>query len=399
VPMKSRASKKRVTVRTVADAAGVSTATVSRVFSPAVSDAVVSPHVRERVLKAAKELKYIPSRLPQVLRSGWSGLVTFSIPCAGMWDQEWLHHVYDFQPVLSYIGGYSMILLASLEKRHRDMNVLFSFRQPDRPFTPKDYKMDLVDGIFYASPNIGESVAFERIHQTGFPLVLDTLLPDHPEFYCVGGDNYDTAYKAVQYLYRIGRRRIRFVNPSRLENPITREHVRGYEQAMADAGLEPLIPLLFGFSDYHQNPLSYALRALQDDGGGVDGLIIGFTLTAKNIIEDLKRAGVAVPEDVSVICLGDRIECQICDPPITVLGQPTALVFSEGLDLLREVIEGKNVRERRRVIAPELIVRKSCGGSPDAGAFLRDTVPTQSSAPRIEADRPSRGATIGGTDP
>ncbi len=360
--------KPRVTVRMVAEAAGVSTATVSRVFSPVVDGALVSPEVRDRVLRAAKKLNYIPSRLPQVLRSGRTGLVTFSIPSVGFWNQEWLHNVYDFEPVLSYIGGYSMILLASLEKRHRDLNVLFSFRQSDRSFSPTDYKMDMADGVLYGAPDPEENDAFEQIHRMGFPLVLDTLLPDRPDLYCVGGDNFDTAYKAVQYLQRIGRRRIRFVNPSRLNNPITREHVRGYRQAMVDAGLEPLEPLLFSFGDYHADPQGYALRAVQEGKERVDGLIVAFTMAAKTVIEDLKRAGLTIPDDVSVVCLGDRIECQMCDPPITVLGQPTALVFSEGLDLLRRLIEGKSVRERHRVVPPELIVRRSCGGSADAGA-------------------------------
>jgi DNA-binding LacI/PurR family transcriptional regulator len=73
--------------------------------------------------------------------------------------------------------------------------------------------------------------------------------------------------------------------------------------------------------------------------------------------------GVSIPDDVAMICLGDRVECQMCNPSLTALYQPTALVFSEALDMLTDLIDGKPPVVRHRVISPSFSVRGSCGGS------------------------------------
>lgn len=356
-------TNKRVTVADIAKACGVSTATVSRVLSGNKHNQPIAEETRELVLATAEKMGHMPSRLPQLLKKGRTGLINFSIPAPDVWNPEWLRHVYDYQPIISYLGGYSMVLLTALEERHRDIDAVFHFRRSGKPFDPIDFKMDMVDGIVYSSPAASESATYLDIVNRGFPVVFDTILTDHPEFYCVGGDNERTTRKAVEYLLALGRRKIRLVVPESHDIPLNAQRIRAYEQVMQATGNETLPCLNFTYSMHRESPGEIARQILAGPQEQVDGLVFGDTITAYRFVSDIQTMGVTIPDDVSVICLGDRIECQICNPSLTALYQSTALVFSEALDMLTDIINGNPPAERHRIIEPVFSVRGSCGGS------------------------------------
>lgn len=354
---------KRVTLIEIAEACGVSTATVSRILSGNKHNQPIAEETRARVLAVAKKMGHMPSRLPQLLKDGKTGLINFSLPAPDVWNPDWMQHVYDYQPILSFLSGYSMIMLTALEDRHRDIDAVFHFRRSGKEFDPIDFKMDLVDGIVYSSPSKGESATYLDIAKRGFPIVFDTILPDHPEFYCVGGDNERTARKGVEYLLALGRKKIRLVVPESHDIPLNAQRIRAYEQVLQETGHE-LIPCLdFTYSMHRQAPEEIARQILAYENGQVDGLVFADTITAYRFATDIQQMGVSIPDDVAMICLGDRVECQICNPSLTALYQPTALVFSEALDMLTDIISGKPPTVRHRIIEPSFSVRGSCGGS------------------------------------
>jgi LacI family transcriptional regulator len=354
---------KRVTLVEIAAACDLSTATVSRILSGNKLNQPIAEKTRERVLAVAKKMGHMPSRLPQLLKQGRTGLINFSLPSPDVWNPDWLLHVYDYQPILSFLSGYSMIMLTALEERHRDIDAVFHFRQSGKAFDPIDFKMDLADGVVYSSPSSSESATYFDIVKSGFPIVFDTILTGNPEFYCVGGDNERTARKAVEYLLALGRKKIRLVVPESHEIPLNAQRLRAYEQTMEQTGHEVIPCLDFTYGMHRQFPADIAGKILAHNGGQVDGLVFGDTITAYKFAADIQSMGVSIPDDVSILCLGDRIECQICNPSLTALYQPTALVFSEALDMLTDIIAGTPPAVRHRIIEPAFSVRGSCGGS------------------------------------
>lgn len=354
---------KRVTLIEIADACGVSTATVSRILSGNKHNQPIAETTRERVMATAEKMGHMPSRLPQLLKQGKTGLINFSLPSPDVWNPDWLQHVYDYQPILSFLSGYSMIMLTALEDRHRDIDAVFHFRRPGKVFDPLDFKMDLVDGIVYSSPAFGESATYFDIVKRGFPIVFDTILTDHPDFFCVGGDNEQTTCKAVEYLLALGRRKIRLVVPESHDIPLNAQRIQAYGSAMQAAECEIVSCLDFTYAMHRQAPEEIARQILSYEGGKVDGLVFGDTITAYRFATDIQLMGVSIPDDVAIICLGDRIECQICTPSLTALYQPTALVFSEALDMLTDIIDGNPPAVRHQIIDPAFSVRNSCGGS------------------------------------
>ncbi len=354
---------KRVTLVEIAEACDLSTATVSRILSGNKLNQPIAEETRERVLAVAKKMGHMPSRLPQLLKQGRTGLINFSLPSPDVWNPDWLLHVYDYQPILSFLSGYSMIMLTALEERHRDIDAVFHFRQSGKAFDPIDFKMDLVDGMVYSSPASSESATYLDIAHRGFPIVFDTILTDHPDFYCVGGDNERTARKAVEYLLALGRKKIRLVVPESHEIPLNAQRIGAYEKTMRKSGCKTIPCLDFTYSMHQQDPREIARQILSYPYGQVDGLIFGDTITAYKFVTDIQLMGVSIPDDISIICLGDRIECQICTPTLTALYQPTAMVFSEALDMLTDIIKGAPPVVRHRIIEPAFSIRGSCGGS------------------------------------
>jgi DNA-binding LacI/PurR family transcriptional regulator len=354
---------KRVTLIDIAKACDVSTATVSRILSGNKHNQPIAEQTRERVLAVAEKMGHMPSRLPQLLKKGRTGLINFSLPSPDVWNPDWLRHVYDYQPILSFLSGYSMIMLTALEERHRQIDAVFHFRQQGKPFDPLDFKMDMVDGIVYSSPSPHESSTYFDIVRKGFPVVFDTILTDHPDYYCVGGDNEFTARKAVEYLLATGRRKIRLVVPESHDIPLNAQRIRAYKKTVSAAGCMPVECLEFTYKMYRETLDEITRQILIYAGGQVDGLVFGDTITAYNFVTHVQSKGIRIPDDVSVICLGDRIECQICTPMLTALYQPTALVFSEAMDMLTDIIAGKPPSVRHRIIEPAFSVRGSCGGS------------------------------------
>jgi|GEM_PF-2397402 len=364
---------KRVTLVEIAEACDLSTATVSRVLSGNKHNQPIADETRALVMAAAEKMGHMPSRLPQLLKQGRTGLINFSLPAPDVWNPEWLRHVYDYQPILSFLSGYSMIMLTALEDRHRDIDAVFHFRHAGKPFDPIDFKMDLVDGIVYSSPAHSESATYFDIVKRGFPIVFDTILTDHPDFYCVGGDNERTARKAVEYLLALGRKKIRLVVPESHEIPLNAQRIGAYEKTMKKSGYKTIPCLDFTYSMHQQDPHEIACQILSYPGGQVDGLIFGDTITAYKFVTDIQLMGVSIPDDISIICLGDRIECQICTPSLTALYQPTAMVFSEALDMLTDIIKGNPPAVRHRIIEPTFSVRGSCGGSQSAAEQILST--------------------------
>ena len=356
-------NNKRVTLAEIAKVCGASTATVSRVLSGNKHNQPIAEETRALVIAAAEKMGHMPSRLPQFLKQGRTGLINFSLPAPDVWNPEWLRHVYDYQSILSFLSGYSMIMLTALEERHRDIDAVFHFRQSGKAFDPIDFKMDLVDGMVYSSPASSESATYLDIAHRGFPIVFDTILTDHPDFYCVGGDNERTARKAVEYLLALGRKKIRLVVPESHEIPLNAQRIGAYEKTMQESGCKTIPCLDFTYSLHQQDPREIARQILSYPYGQVDGLIFGDTITAYKFVTDIQLMGVSIPDDISIICLGDRIECQICTPTLTALYQPTAMVFSEALDMLTDIIKGAPPVVRHRIIEPAFSIRGSCGGS------------------------------------
>lgn len=331
----------QVTVKDVARKAGVSTATAARVLGGYGS---VSEQTREIVLKAARELNYVPNALARSMvkaRTGNLGLVVPDIRNA-------------------FFGTIAQSVAKSAKRSgHR---VIMCDTGADYK-TECRYLQDLieqrVDGIILAS-----SVPFGRRHsylkKAPCPVVLIDRNVEGAELDCVRTDHEEGAYRAVKHLLSLGHRRIGIVLGTGTES-VHFQRRRGYEAALKEAGI-PLDEELIKRRDW-ESGLSAVDELLALDEPPTAIFATNYVITV-GVLADLKRLGKRIPEDIALLSFDDIELAMLLEAPLTAVIQDPALIGSTAMELLLQRIRGERGREavpQEVVMRPSLVVRESCG--------------------------------------
>jgi DNA-binding LacI/PurR family transcriptional regulator len=211
------------------------------------------------------------------------------------------------------------------------------------------------DGVIF----LGQSSlhhAFNRLAGSGARFaVWGAQLPD--QAYCsVGSDNVAGGRRATLHLARLGRRRIVFLGDT--EAPEVTQRVRGYQEALDQAGLEQ-DPALMVPAHFTVESAEAAVDALVARGDAFDGIVAASDLIALGAARALLRSGRRVPRDVSVVGYDDVPFARYSRPALTTVRQDTARA---GRLLVSKLIDAGAAEMRSERLPTELIVRESCGG-------------------------------------
>jgi len=330
---------RRVSVRDVAAAAGVSIGTVSRVIN---SSGYASKGVRLRVQEAATRLGYEPDLAARHLRSGRSDTIGYL-----------LNHIAN--PFLaSHLGeverllqpeGYAL-LLGTSERQVRDCELVRFFESRG------------VDGIIAYPPDDYDDWSSSPFAGTRVPTVMldrdtgqacDSVILDH-----FGGMR-----KVMDYLLSQGHRRIAFFTLGAGARS-GREKLRGYKAALEQAGLpfdERLTFMTRSLLDSSREPMH---RMLQLDTRPTAIVALGTQLLS-GAIQVVRESGLEIPRDMSVVGIGTLETLELMHPPATTLCYNFRQSASAAVRLLLERIEGTAGESARTVVVPwDLILGASC---------------------------------------
>jgi LacI family repressor for deo operon, udp, cdd, tsx, nupC, and nupG len=333
-PMRARLSD-------IAQQAGVSEATVSRVLNDRPG---VSPDTRQAVLTALDVLGY---ERPERLRKRSAGLVGLVVP-------ELDNPIFPaFAQVIESAlaqSGYTPVLCT----------------QTPGGVTEDEYVDMLLDrqvsGILFVAGLHADTTAsrerYERLVQRPLPIVLingHTTGIDAPFISC---DDRVAGETAVSHLIALGHRRIGFISgPDRFV--AVQRKLDGYhrvlrtELGVSGSRLDEFVALtLFGV----EGGEAAAGRLLDKD---VTGIVCGSDLMALGAIRAARRRGLAVPRDVSVVGFDDSPLIAFTDPPLTTLRQPVAAMGFAAVRALVDEINGFGAPRSEYLFAPELVVRGS----------------------------------------
>lgn len=327
------------TIKQVAQHAGVSAATVSRVLN---NDARVSIEVRERVLASVKELDYRPNRIARSLRRQSSETIGVIVS-----DIENPHFTKAVRTIenAAYEQGYRVVLCntdESAEKQKAYLDVLAA---------------EQVTGIIIA-PAVADDPTIRHLLDTGIPIVaFDRSLNDERAD-AVLADNVAAAQLATKHLIDQGRKHIGFI-AGRAKIKTGADRSLGYELAMREAGREPII----GEGGFRMELAQQATKDLIASHKELDGLVIANNLMAIGAARVLRESGVTIPEEIAVVGIDDPPWAPLVSPAMTTLGQPTQTMATMAFDLLVGRIRKERSVPREMVYQFELIVRESCGSS------------------------------------
>lgn len=333
---------KKVRLEDIAKEAGVSIATVSRALAdnPAVNDGT-----KRRIWDMARAQGYNMRGLPPLNGTAAKACVTIIIPQPQGRD-GWLLDPF-FQELLGGIGEAA---------RAQQCDYLVSHSDP-RNFDDLSRLLDSAQSetvIF-----VGQSFLHDRLNRlVGHPkkfIVWGGQLPG--QLYCsVGSDNLRGGEKATAHLARLGRRRIAFFGDT--DAPEVRQRYEGYKTALRNFDLEVNPDLLFP-AHFEIESASNSMQALIARGTEFDGVVCASDLIAIGVIRALRKQGMSVPDDVSVVGYDDIQLSRYSQPPLTTIAQDLPMA---GRLMLMKLLNAETPADLRSERLPtELIQRESCG--------------------------------------
>jgi DNA-binding LacI/PurR family transcriptional regulator len=325
----------------VAQKVGVSEATVSRVLNgkPGVSEST-----REAVLTALDVLGY---ERPTQLRGERARLIGLVLP-------ELQNPIF---PALAEVIGGGLA--------QRGFTPVLCTRTAGG-LSEADYVDMLLDqhasGVVFAGGHFAELAAphdhYRLLHNRGIPVVLINAAVDNLDFPCVSTDDVTAAAQSFRHLASLGHERIGLVVGPEDHMP-SRRKLSAFAEHVERAGLTvaPVEHALFSL----EGGQAATTRMLKR---GVTGIICGSDVLALGAIRAVRRAGLSVPGDVSVVGYDDSGWLNSTDPPLTTVRQPIEAMGKAVVALLVNQMESVSVYPEELLFEPELVVRGSTGPAP-----------------------------------
>ena len=328
-----------VTIKDVAREANVSVATVSRVLN---GSGPVSAETQRRIREVAGRLRYVP-------HGGARSLITSKTETLGVLLPdlygEFFSEVIRGMDETAQRHGFHLIISRSHATKHGLETAMRAMR-------------GRVDGVVAMSPDLdGESLL--NLPST-LPVVLLCSVSRGDELDSLTIDNCRGARAMVKHLISLGHKRIAIIKGS-TGNYDAAERLRGYRQALKDAGLESerSLELEGGFTE--AGGYAAALQLLELDSrptavfAANDSMAIG-------ALSALRESGVQVPGQMAVAGFDDIPLARYMDPPLSTVRVSICDLGARAVEMLLHGISSKNAHPRKREqVVTEVVIRHSCG--------------------------------------
>lgn len=304
-------------LKALAASTGLSVSTVSRVLSGKAAAYRISAETEARVRQAAGRQGIVVNEVARGLRLRTTLTLGLVIPdISNPFFAALARHVER----LARARGYSVLLADSQERNEVEVEAVRLMRSRR------------VDGLVVAPVGL-DAAHLQPLCQEGWPLVLvDRLCP---ELDCPGvtADNRAGAQLAVQHLLQRGHRRIACLQ-GLPEVSANQERVRGYREALAEAGLPIEDDLLIG-GDYRIETGREAVRRrFADPCRRPTALLALGNLIALGALQALRELHLAVPGQVSLISFDEQPWAELIDPPLTTVSQPIEALAAQAMERL-----------------------------------------------------------------
>ena len=329
------ASPTKVTLETVAEHAGVSPSTVSRILN---GTAEVSDEKRAAVHKAIAKLGFVPNPVARGLAGGRTlsiGVLTQAI------DSPFYGAALRGIEVALGAAGYSPLFMSghwNADEEARCIDALRSRR---------------VDGLIVLTGRLSDSAL--RSVARSLPVVVTGRALKASNLVSLDFDHREGARQATRHLIELGHRRIAFIGGV-AEHPDAVEREQGYRSALETAGLrfDPALVVPGAFTEHSG---VQAVERLLDGRTRFSAIFAANDQMALGAALALYRCGKRVPDDVSLVGFDDVAASMYAVPPLTTVHNPIQEIGELAARAMLALLAGQ--RPQVDVPAPRLIVRES----------------------------------------
>ncbi|GHV16483.1 LacI family transcriptional regulator [Clostridia bacterium] len=309
---------KRVGIKDVAEAAGVSIATVSYVINNKPSKVLTAETV-DRVNDAIKTLGYVPNLAARALAGNRSRLLGVVIP--------------QTEPGKAFLFSNPFYgeLLSSIEytARINGYHIMVSGAGADQTYL-EVAKTRGLDGIIVVG-----TYPEEHLNEAQAPVVLVDSYWDENIFHTIGIDDERGGYMAARHLLDKGHVRIAHVTGQLKDGGVNQRRYLGYRKALGEAGIAFDPALLYEGTVSFEYGIEAGERIACDAGElGISAAFAAADITAAGLCKGVHAGGLSVPGDISVVGFDDTRLAEICHPPLTTIRQDVTLKGQKAVEAL-----------------------------------------------------------------
>ena len=335
--------KKKISLKDIAQKAGVSTALVSYTLNNKEKEGRVGKEMAKKIRAIAEELQYRPNQIAKSLKSG--STQTLGVIVADISNPFFANIARGIEDVAKS-RGYTVIFGSSDENVDKSLDLIKVLQ--DRQ----------VDG-FIIAPSEGTADQIEFLKDNNIPLVLiDRDLPNVSASYVLT-DNYGAVYTAVQHLLERGHRKIGMV-ASNIKLNHMHDRIKAYRTALEDNGIDFKEHWLqrIQYKDV-KSEIDHAIEELLLIDEPVTAVLFATNTMGLNGLRKINNMDIKVPDDLSIVCFDESEAFDLFYCPITYIRQPVNEISEVSVNMLIDQIESKNRAVKKNIVKSELIIRRS----------------------------------------
>ncbi len=332
----------------MAELAGVSQTTVSFVLNN-VEGANISAETRERVLQAARELRYVPDTAARALARGRSDNIALVLgrPHRQVFLDEYIPSILTgIYEAIQPNGFRIMVELVNDVDNPGAYNSLIR---------GKEVAGMIVNLNATMIRDVEAILAHTAEH---FPIV--TLDNVHPDVYSVTVDKLGGSRSIVEHLVHLGHRRIACITYGPLEEIHPADRLAIYRDVLEEAEI-PYDEALVRIGGYDPQTGYTAMQSLLAAGQPFTALYAMNDMMAFGAIQAIHEAGLRIPEDIAVVGFDDIRLAEFSTPPLTTMREPDIEHGRLAGEMLIDLINGITPAVKHIQLATQLIIRDSCG--------------------------------------
>ncbi|MBS6645618.1 MAG: LacI family DNA-binding transcriptional regulator [Clostridiaceae bacterium] len=329
---------KEITIKDIANEAGVSISTVSRVIN---GNYPVRQEVREKVEAVMKQLEYHPNAVARSLRINKTNLIALVV--ADLSNHFFMEIAKGLEIEVSKMGYHLVIASSggSIEKERELIDTLVGKR---------------IDGLVIASSD-SDGGKIQKCLSLGIPVVLVDRTIKNITTNQILWNDFDCSYKLTRLLTDNGHERIGIVNVT-LTNPNGSSRLEGFKQALTDAGL-PISEAFISPSNFSERQAYDYVMGIMQKENRPTALYCANNIMLEGTLLALRELGLKVYDDVSLTAFG-RLECnKYITPQITSADQDSLEMGHQAGEILSGLLAGKNTYSTQIILDSRIRERGS----------------------------------------
>lgn len=322
------------TIRDVAEKAGVTVTTVSRVLN---NRGYISEKTRKKVYEAMKELNYQPNELARSLYRRKSYLIGLLIPSV---SHPFFAELTNYIEYYAYQNNYKILLCNSLQDVEKEKGYIDMLKRHQ------------VDGIIIGS----HTLKTEQYLNVNLPIVaIDRYFSEKIPY--VASDNYNGGVLATKLLIQKGCRKIAHISGPLILNTPANNRYKAFMDVVKEYNVENVVVEtkinVFDIDEHRK-----LIFKLFTDHPDIDGIFASGDFIAATIINASREIGKEVPKDLKVVGYDDISIAKMIIPPLTTIRQPIEEMAKKTIEIILDQIDGKEV-SIENILPITLIERES----------------------------------------